>query len=460
MAVITVVVMIIKEFFPLLGRRWSTFRFIPSPLVGILVAIFIEYVIVRPSGSRTPTIADVGPFIKETAFPKPFWMQTLFYDESKLILDEQGWGKIFYQGILLFFIGTIETLMVIEIMNGFTATVGNNNQHISVLGLANVLSGTLGGAGGDAMIGMTILNGMNGAEGRVSSVSCGLGIMILIMAAYPMLNYIPVAAIGGIMFIVCIHIFKWYSIDMLICAFVPAKLRVRLHLPSRKVNRGDVLIICSVVVLTYFYNQFYGVLTGVGLNYIIFIMQVQTTGGTWAYIWQGLNKPIEVDRSVNESGNHVQYVVRGPLFFKSFRQFVRLFDYDNDPADVTIIMEDGILYDYSSLDGLNKVCKEYKNLAKSVKIMNLTEKSKREIRKADGSRNYGCFPFTFQWMLGAIEIAPEAEDVDQSHMGESSKCTAAPPLTDNFVSQSEIEKTPAAFAVDEISYTPNLPIRN
>jgi SulP family sulfate permease len=412
MVFITVICMLIKEYLPRLERRSSIIKFIPSPLVAIMVAIFIEYAIVRPSGWKTNTLVDVAKFSHETSFPEPFWMRHQFYDQSKLILDFEGCVKVLRQGLLLFFICTIETLMVIEMMDGFTATLGNNNQQVTVLGVANILSGILGGVGGDAMVGMSILNGLNGAQGRVSSLACGVGIMILITVAYPILNIIPVSALAGIMFVVCIHIFKWYAIDMVICAFLPSKLRRLLRLPSRKVNRPDVIIIIAMVLLTYFYNLFYGILVGVSFSFIIFMVQVKLTGGTWSYIWQAFAEPIYAERKLNKAGDSVLYHVYGPLYFKSFRSFSKIFDYVNDPVNVIIYMEDGKLYDYSALEGLNTVCKEYKLAGKSVQVMHLSENAERMIRKADGSRSYGygfC-PINFQWILGDIEIAPRHEE--------------------------------------------------
>lgn len=410
MIVITIICMLIKEYLPLLEKQHSIIRFIPSPVVAIMVAIFIEYVIVRPSGSRTNTLADVAKFSQETAFPEPFWKSSQFFDGAKLVLDASGFMKIFKQGLLLFFICTIESLMVVQMMDGFTATVGNNNQQVIVLGIANILSGLFGAAGGDAMIGMSILNGLNGAQGRVSSLVCGLGIMILITIAYPILNIIPVSSLAGIMFVVCIHIFKWYAIDMVICAFLPAKLRLLLHLPSRKVHRSDVIIIVAMVSLTYYYNLFYAILVGVSFSFFIFMIQVKTTGGTWSYIWRAFTQPIYAERKLNKAGDTVLYHVYGPLFFKSFRQFSKLFDYVNDPVNVIIYMDDGKLYDYSALEGLNKVCKEFKLSGKAVQVMHLSEKAQRMIRKADGSISYGCCPITFNWILGDIEIAPKSEE--------------------------------------------------
>ena len=413
MIFITIICMLIKEYLPLLEKRYSIIRFIPSPLVAIATAIFIEYAIIRPSGSRTYTLADVAKFSRETALPEPFWMRSEFYDRSKLVLDLSGIMKIMKQGFLLFFICTVESLMVIQMMDGFTATAGNNNQQVFVLGIANIVSGFFGAVGGDAMIGMSILNGLNGAQGRVSSLVCGIGIMILITIAFPMLNIIPVASLAGIMFVVCIHIFKWYAIDMVICAFLPAKLRLLLHLPSRKVHRSDVIIIVAMVLLTYYYNLFHAIFVGVCFSFIIFMVQVKTTGGTWSYIWQAFTQPIYADRKLNKVGDTVFYHVYGPLFFRSFRSFTKLFDYVNDPVNVIIYMDDGKLYDYSALEGLNKVCKEYKLSGKFVQVMHLSEKAQRMVRKADGSISYGCCPMTFHWILGDIEIAPKSiEDVD------------------------------------------------
>ena len=57
------------------------------------------------------------------------------------------------QGIFLCLVGSIESLMTAEVVESFTKTPGNGDRTVLAMGAANMLSGALGGMGGNAMIG-------------------------------------------------------------------------------------------------------------------------------------------------------------------------------------------------------------------------------------------------------------------------------------------------------------------
>ena len=58
------------------------------------------------------------------------------------------------------------------------------------------------------------MNCLNGGTGRLGPCVTALGIMACVMGAYPLLNFIPVAALAGIMLVVVFHTFKWFTIPM------------------------------------------------------------------------------------------------------------------------------------------------------------------------------------------------------------------------------------------------------
>ena len=108
------------------------------------------------------------------------------------------------------------------------------------MGLGNALAGLLGGMGGNAMIGLSVMNCRNGSMGKESGTCpsthppshlcihriwvcvCGscvgvvtaLGIFVMLVGGYPALNYIPIASLSGIMFVVVLHTFKWYATQL------------------------------------------------------------------------------------------------------------------------------------------------------------------------------------------------------------------------------------------------------
>ena len=98
------------------------------------------------------------------------------------------------------------------------------------------------------MIGLSTVNCLNGGKGRLGPCVTALGIMACVMGAYPLLNFIPVAALAGIMLVVVFHTFKWFTIPMILAALLPRFLRNKLSL-QRKVPRIDALVIIIVTVL-------------------------------------------------------------------------------------------------------------------------------------------------------------------------------------------------------------------
>ncbi|KAJ1639456.1 hypothetical protein T492DRAFT_856701 [Pavlovales sp. CCMP2436] len=49
--------------------------------------------------------------------------------------------------------------------------------------------------GGDATIGLSKMNVMSGGTSRISGTVAALGILVCIMGAYPLLNFIPIGTL-------------------------------------------------------------------------------------------------------------------------------------------------------------------------------------------------------------------------------------------------------------------------
>ena len=267
---------------------------------------------------------------------------------------------------------------------------------------------------------------LNGSRGRISSLVAALSCMVWSTFGYQVLNHIPVTVLQVIMIKKCLMTFKWYTIDMIIFCFVPSRLIKKLGLPARKVNRTDVLIIVVVMMISIpdiwppWGNLFYAVVIGIAMSIIVFIVQVLAHGGSFRYIWRAFTtRPaIYLSKKRLEQDGTMVYVVRGPLFFATVRTFVTLFEPQKETAtNIVIYMEDGRIYDYSSLEGLSRVCKAFKTAGKFVNVMGLTESSQNMIRVSDGSANVCtwcpcCKKFSFGWILGDIELASEEMNKD------------------------------------------------
>mmetsp|Transcript_112972 Transcript_112972/g.319997 ORF Transcript_112972/g.319997 Transcript_112972/m.319997 type:complete len:229 (+) Transcript_112972:1-687(+) len=205
--------------------------------------------------------------------------------------------------------------------------------------------------GGDAMIGLSTINVLNGGTGRLGPTVTALGIMICMHGAYPLLNLIPMSALAGVMIVVVLHTFKWYSVPLVISSAVPAAWRKPLMLPE-KVDRWDMWITAVVSVVVVTVNLVYAI--GIGL-----VM------ATLRYAWES-SQELVVFAQMRE-GVKV-YTVNGKLFFGTSMRFHTVFDYENDPEQVELHL-DSAPADYSASASLGKVVTLYKQHKKDVKVV-------------------------------------------------------------------------------------------
>jgi len=343
MLVEMILAMLIMEFVPKVPFKVA--KLLPSSLLAIISSIVIEFCIVRPIGARTDVIGDVQEFT--LTYPYPFFLNS-DYDMNLINVDDTG--KIVQQGVLLAIAGIVQGLLTTEVVYDFLKTPTNTNAVCLSCGVANILSGFLGGMGGDAMIGLSTINCLNGGKGRLGPTVTALGIAVCMFGAYPLLNFIPVASLAGVMIVVVLHTFKWFSVPMVISAVVPPSLHKSMHLPER-VDRWDMMIVAIVTTLVVVLNLVYAV--GVGLVL-----------ASLRYVWD-MSQELVIEETWNDGAK--VYFVRGRLFFATSMRFHTYFDYAEDPDEVTIYL-DTAPADYSANTALAKVEAMYKKEGKSVSI--------------------------------------------------------------------------------------------
>jgi len=190
--------------------------------------------------------------------------------------------------------------------------------------------------GGCAMIGQTMVNIESGGRKRLSGITAGIILILLILYGSLLIDSIPVAALVGIMFIVAINTFKWSSLKML-----------------KHVPKMDQIVMVIVTVITVVFNNLaIAVLIGV----IISALNVA---------WQA-SKRIWVVPSFDEENNVQYYEIRGPLFFASTTNFKESFDFDLDVDAVVINFLQSRITDQSAIVSVGEVVERYSK--KGIKV--------------------------------------------------------------------------------------------
>lgn len=284
---------------------------VPSPLVAILVLTALTIGL----GLPVHTVGNMGKLpegLPALAFPDvPLNWETL-----RIIAP---------YSLTMAAVGLLESLLTAQIIDDMTHTESDKRRECIGQGGANVAAALVGGMGGCAMIGQSVINVTSGGRGRLSTFVAGVFLLFLLAVLGPWVGRVPMPALVAVMLMVSIGTFSWNSLPNL-----------RRHPPT---SSAVMLVTVAVVVSTR--DLSLGVLAGVLLSGIFFAGKVQRKFG--------------VERAVSADGRKVTYHVRGELFFASVDRFVRAFAAKESTQAVVIDVANAHFWDISAVGALDKI---------------------------------------------------------------------------------------------------------
>jgi SulP family sulfate permease len=305
---------------------------IPGSLVAIVLVSLLTFLLKIPTKSVGDLASMSGPF------PLPH-LPDLAYtlDTLKLVLPV---------AITMAAVGLTESLLTLGLVDELTDTHGKPDKECIGLGVANVASGFLGGMGGCAMIGQTVLNIRSGGRQRVSGVVEALSILAFMLVASALIERIPIAALVGVMLMVVYETFAWSSVKQL-----------------RNIPRPDAFVLVLVSAVTVFTNLATAVVVGVLVSALVHAYRHGTH--------------LEIERT-----DDAHYDVDGHLFFGSAEAFGRSFTTKEDAETVTVDMSRARIHDHSAIRALESLVERYARAGKAVRFRGLSEECEGIVRKA------------------------------------------------------------------------------
>ncbi|MBX9873124.1 MAG: SulP family inorganic anion transporter [Burkholderiaceae bacterium] len=304
---------------------------VPSPLVTIVVLTGVSLAL----GLDIRTVGDMGELpdsLPMFLIPDiPFTFETL--------------RIIFPYSLTLMVVGLLESLMTATIVDDLTDTKSDKNRECVGQGVANIATGFIGGMAGCAMIGQSVINVKSGGRGRLSTLTAGVVLLILVVFLGDWVSRIPMAALVAVMIMVSIGTFNWGSIRSL-----------REHPKS-----SSVVMIATVVVTVATHDLAMGVLTGVLLSGFFFAHKV--------------GQILKVRSQAEEEGRTRTYTVIGQVFFASADRFSNAFDYKEVIDKVRIDVSRAHFWDITAVSALDKVVLKFRREGTEVEVIGLNEAS-------------------------------------------------------------------------------------
>lgn len=227
---------------------------IPATIMGLFAGIISYFTLSLWMPALLSLEANslvVGAIPTGTSFLETVRGRILFVADIQ-ISDLQ---LVAYSAIALSALLSIDTLKTCVILDALTKNRHDSNRELFGQGLANLMAFMTGGMSGSGTVGATLVNVSSGGRTTLSGfIEGGLVVLAIVMLS-PLIVWVPIGALAGILLVVAFRIFDWKSFRLL----------------KHRETRFDFAVIAAVVIVAESIGLIAAAGTGIGLAILLFI---------------------------------------------------------------------------------------------------------------------------------------------------------------------------------------------
>jgi SulP family sulfate permease len=154
-------------------------------------------------------------------------------------------------------LAAIESLLCAVVADGMIGGRHKSNMELVAQGVANCLSPVFGGIPATGAIARTATNVRNGGRTPVAGMIHALVLFLILLSAGPLAAHIPLAALAGVLVVVCYHMSEWHSFRFILTGPVT-----------------DIAVLLTTFLLTVFVDLTVAVGVGMVLAAFLFMRNV------------------------------------------------------------------------------------------------------------------------------------------------------------------------------------------
>ena len=163
-------------------------------------------------------------------------------------------------------LGSIESLLSAVVADSMTGRRHRSNIELVAQGAANMASALFGGICVTGTIARTATNVRAGGRSPISGMLHAAFVLLFMLVAAPLASYIPLAALAGLLAVVCWNMAEKHEFAVLLRA-----------------SRADAAVLLATFLLVVFRDLTQGILVGFGLGVLLFLHRmagsVEVAGG-------------------------------------------------------------------------------------------------------------------------------------------------------------------------------------
>ncbi|MFI3239219.1 MAG: sulfate permease [Bacteroidales bacterium] len=213
----------------------------------------------------------------------------------------------------------IESLLSATVADGATGNHTNSNTELIGQGVANLVVPFFGGIPVTGAIARTMTNISNGGKTPVAGIIHAIVLLLMFLFLMPLINYIPMAALAGVLVIVSYNMSEWRNI---VAAF--------------KTPKYDVTVLIVTFLLTVIFDLTIAIEIGLLLAMLLFMKRMMENTQIKVF-----NKAIDIYEGSDTEEHEMLdilpgiqvYEIEGPFFFGIATKFDEVMSHvDNKPV--------------------------------------------------------------------------------------------------------------------------------
>jgi MFS superfamily sulfate permease-like transporter len=321
---------------------------IPAPLIVLIVAIPLGIVLhIKTEGTIANfALVKIGSIFE--SFTNGFAMKGDFISRGIINADFSALsthiGDFIMYVVLFALIGSLESLLTAKAIDGLDPykRKSNFNKDLIAVGIGNTFAGLLGGIPMISEVARSSANVSNGAKTRWANFFHGLFLLLAVLAAVPVIEMIPNAALAAMLTFV---------------GFRLAHPKEFIHMWH--IGKEQFVVFTATVVVTLATDLLVGVGTGIMLEIIINLIN-------GAPVKDLFKSAVSVTKQNEE--NYL-LTVNSSLVFSNILGFKKVFATIPQGKNVTVDVSKAKIVDHTSILTLNGLVEDYKDNDGTIKVI-------------------------------------------------------------------------------------------
>ena len=325
---------------------------IPGPIVALLLGTLAVYLFKLPVETIGTRFGGIPSGLPHLAIPK---------FRSDLIHGLLG------PAFTVAMLGAIESLMSAVVSDRMSNVHHNPNVELFGQGVANIVSPMFGGLPATGAIARTATNIRSGAQSPVAGMIHSLTLLCVLLFAAPLVSYIPMAALAGILMVVAYNMGEWREIPQLL-----------------KLTKTDISIWLVTFALTVFADLTVAVEAGMVLAALLFISRVAST----TTVSQVTDDYIEDGRIHILQDKDIPYYatifrIHGPFLFGATDKISVITEKLHELPPVVILRLRNMALDATGLFALEEIASELHSSKRTLILCGAREQPAKLIHQAE-----------------------------------------------------------------------------